>query len=199
MEPTNIEKFHSRFEHIMTLNSYDPSQHDPISSELETLGKISDQGLESSIKELQLSYADYVKDLKAKSDSTTNKKLCEFDYRRMKAAFSKHRKEGKGGTHVTVESLEVKLKEEVERSNQLSSELRECRRELGSFKEELSKCEEEIKKNAIEMDDLYKKYAQENCEKEHIKHVFEMYINERNELRGHLATAFSFISRSSDD
>lgn len=194
-----MEKFCTRFEHVMTLKTYDSTQHDSLSSELEALSNTSEQSLKPQIKELQLSYRDYVNDLKTKSDSSTNRKLCEFDYRRMKRALNKHEKKGKAGTHATVENLEMKLKEEVERSNQLSSELQQCRKELSSFKEELSKCEEEIKKNAVELDDLYKKYAQENFEKEHIKGVFKMYIDDRNELRGHLATAFSFISRSSDD
>ena len=191
------------FNNLINLNSY-CVEHKELLDNFKILNEsneITENVLSKELLgELIKSYSEFIKDLqKTNSDVETSRRLCKYDYSKLRNYFTSFEFVcNKVGKSKPVEpavkiissgdslchSIECKQKlQQLEDENTKLltriEELEECERKS---KEKSSEDEVEMSRKIFqlerELEELYKKYANENSEKEHIKTVFESYLVE---------------------
>ena len=212
---SHCEKFCKKFDAVMDLKKYDSTKHDDVfdridllilktnNSKLPQMTKIK---ILRQINKLKVAYTAYYKKIEIEESVPEDEaKCCSLEYSEFKKLIESELKVE------TCDKDSEKTNEGVLDNNNSSSEFSndqdeenvKLRKEIAELKEYKESAEKEIEnlkkmvhKHESDNEELYKKYANENAEKNHIKNVFDFYIksvNLKNKQINKLITDFNEI------
>ena len=203
----DFEALFNEFDEVMSLSLYDSSRHENVLRTIKDLlqtiensegiyGKV----IKDCLQELKTSYIDYISELRNNNSANGDcRTLCFYDYSKLKKNYSETVKYAKSNK-IETNDKDISQTTSVpahEISNEITS--RSCTSNsallanIEALTESNRQAEKEIKtlqsiveKKEREIEDLYKKYANENSDKEHYIRVINFYLNknygERSEI-----------------
>ena len=186
----------NEFASVMDLDAYDPVKHDGLLNKMEVLGlTLEEKQLKSSLNDVITSFKEYVQDLKTSSSNVnTNKKICTYDFRQLKARYSECSKGDNDENGTKVEETVPKEDDAVVKTIDVSTQIGDCLDDVKGpedtqlveknkeLEKEVERLKSELKQREGDLEELYKKYANENDSKVHNESVFKLYVEERNKF-----------------
>lgn len=202
----DFEALFDEFDEVITLSRYHNSRHENVLRTVENLLQTIEnrEGIYSNViknclQELKTSYSNYISELR--NGNSTNgdcRALCIYDYNKLRKNYFetvKHAKSDKreiidnDTSHTTAnagESSNESTSGSYTSNSALLANIEALTESNRQAEKEIKTLQNMVEKKEKEIEELYKKYANENSDKEHYIRVINFYLNknygERSEM-----------------